>query len=138
MTDRERWTVYPLLFLALGITVKDKLAKLVDVDKVHCKSLILTDRAGKDRVVVTTASGTGLVHQRGDTWLAFSDNLAGLMLFDDHGRVRPWFATPPGPRHAPAPQSPSAPQDGKRGDASNRKTPAVDSEQPSTESKPSE
>ena len=38
MTDRERWTVYPLLFLALGIAVKDKvLPSSVDVDQVSCK-----------------------------------------------------------------------------------------------------
>ncbi len=40
MTDRERWTVYPLLFLALGISLKDKLARSVETDRIECKTLV--------------------------------------------------------------------------------------------------
>lgn len=40
MTDRERWTVYPLLFLALGISLKDKLTRTVETDRVQCKTLV--------------------------------------------------------------------------------------------------
>ncbi len=38
MTDRERWTVYPLLFLALGIAAKDKLLRQVDTERVFCNA----------------------------------------------------------------------------------------------------
>jgi hypothetical protein len=67
MTDRERWTVYPLLFLALGITVKDKLVNLVNVkfvnaERVSCNALVVTDRGGKDRVVITSTPAGGLVN----------------------------------------------------------------------------
>ena len=40
MTDRERWTIYPLLFLALGIAVKDKLFHEVKTDNVLSKKLL--------------------------------------------------------------------------------------------------
>lgn len=40
MTDRERWTVYPLLFLALGISLKDKLARSIETDRIECKTLV--------------------------------------------------------------------------------------------------
>lgn len=30
MSDRERWTVYPLLFLALGVSLRDKLTRTID------------------------------------------------------------------------------------------------------------
>jgi hypothetical protein len=40
MTDRERWTVYPLLFLALGISLKDKLSGSVATDRVECKAVV--------------------------------------------------------------------------------------------------
>jgi len=40
MTDRERWTVYPLLFLALGISLKDKLSPSIDTERVVCKTLV--------------------------------------------------------------------------------------------------
>ncbi len=40
MTDRERWTVYPLLFLALSMSLKDKLTRFVSTDTVECKTLV--------------------------------------------------------------------------------------------------
>lgn len=40
MTDRERWTVYPLLFLTLGISLKDKVMRSVETDRVACKTLV--------------------------------------------------------------------------------------------------
>jgi hypothetical protein len=40
MPDRERWTVYPLLFLALGVSLKDKLTRSVATDRVDCKTLV--------------------------------------------------------------------------------------------------
>ncbi len=58
MTDRERWTVYPLLFLVLGIALKDKLFKQVNTDEIFCKKIIITDREGRPQVFAgTTAAG---------------------------------------------------------------------------------
>ncbi|MCA9239173.1 MAG: hypothetical protein KDA37_03185 [Planctomycetales bacterium] len=44
MSERERWIVYPLLFLALGAALRDKLIKrttsdVVVADTVQCKEL---------------------------------------------------------------------------------------------------
>ena len=34
MTDRERWIVYPLLLLALGASLRNKLTRSIDTDTV--------------------------------------------------------------------------------------------------------
>lgn len=39
MSERERWIVYPLLFLALGAALRDKLIKQTTSDKVICEEL---------------------------------------------------------------------------------------------------
>ena len=39
MTERERWIVYPLLFLALGTALRDKIFNLTQSQKVVCESL---------------------------------------------------------------------------------------------------
>src|SRR5262245_41183996 len=39
MTDRERWIVYPLVFLSLGISLRDKLTRTIDnVDLIEGKT----------------------------------------------------------------------------------------------------
>ncbi len=66
MTDRERWTVYPLLFLALGIALKDKLTKVVAVKEVRCESIYCTTLEATDpktRELISLAKGE--VHCRG-------------------------------------------------------------------------
>lgn len=65
MTDRERWTVYPLLFLTLGIAVKDKLVRLTDSDTVNCKQLIIHDRQNRAQVVITTTPEGGMLADAG-------------------------------------------------------------------------
>lgn len=65
MTDRERWTVYPLLFLTLGIAVKDKLVRLTDSDTVNCKQLIIHDRQNHAQVVITTTPEGGMLADAG-------------------------------------------------------------------------
>jgi hypothetical protein len=50
MSDYERWTIYPLLLLILGIVLKDKLLKSVDAQNVVCRSLEVVDAQGKDLV----------------------------------------------------------------------------------------
>jgi len=55
MTTRERWTVYPLLFLALGLAVRaavlsdERLAEppeILEADRVECRELIVRDADG--------------------------------------------------------------------------------------------
>jgi hypothetical protein len=61
MSSRERWTVYPLLFLAIGLAVRSAAlpatrfetlaAQAVDADQILCRE-----------IVVTGSDGTVLVH----------------------------------------------------------------------------
>lgn len=44
MTERERWIVYPLLFLCLGVSLRDKVthtttAKLIDAELIRCQAI---------------------------------------------------------------------------------------------------
>jgi hypothetical protein len=107
MTDRERWTVYPLLFLTLGIAVKDRIA-----DTVHCSRLVVRDRQGVEQVVIgATPAGSalvvrdpkgveqvvisatqagGIVRAQGtktgiNVVVGHTENIAGLMLYDARG-----------------------------------------------------
>ena len=50
MSDYERWTIYPLLLLTLGIVLKDKMLKSVDVQSVVCRSLAVVDAQGNEMV----------------------------------------------------------------------------------------
>lgn len=62
MTDRERWIVYPLLFLALGSALRDKLAKQTQAKQIICEQLLLVDNDGRPAAVL---SGEGLEFNRG-------------------------------------------------------------------------
>lgn len=53
MNDRERWIVYPLLFLALGAALRDKLAKQTRADQIVCSQLYLVDSAGRHQATLT-------------------------------------------------------------------------------------
>ena len=45
MNERERWTVYPLLFLALGASLKDKIIPTdeLQTDRIRCQQIELVD-----------------------------------------------------------------------------------------------
>lgn len=43
MSERERWVVYPLLFLALGASLRDKFADRTMSKSIICQELILVD-----------------------------------------------------------------------------------------------
>jgi hypothetical protein len=43
MSDRERWIVYPLLFLSLGLTLKPKFTHELEVPHIHCRSITCGD-----------------------------------------------------------------------------------------------
>jgi hypothetical protein len=91
MTSRERWTVYPLLFLTMGISLKDKVAKLVNVDHVICKTLEVTDSQGKPRVVIGSNLAGGIVKADSSTGPGVAigsvpgPDRIGLLFFDRRG-----------------------------------------------------
>ncbi len=43
MTERERWVVYPLLFLALGASLRDKLGHRTITKRIVCQELSVVD-----------------------------------------------------------------------------------------------
>lgn len=43
MTERERWIVYPLLFLALGAALRDKIVKSTESQRIKCQGLAVFD-----------------------------------------------------------------------------------------------
>jgi hypothetical protein len=66
MTERERWVVYPLLFLALGAALRDKLSEQTTSKRIRCQELIVTgdDAADYDapapvRILAVPTNGPG-------------------------------------------------------------------------------
>jgi hypothetical protein len=59
MTERERWIVYPLLFLALGAALRDKLSEHTETRRLECQELIVfgEDGPGQPRVPLVEISG---------------------------------------------------------------------------------
>jgi hypothetical protein len=47
MNDRERWIIYPLLFLALGVALRDKIIKTTASQRVQSESLLVANSAGQ-------------------------------------------------------------------------------------------
>jgi hypothetical protein len=43
MTERERWIVYPLLFLALGAALRDKLIDRTTTKSIKCQELVIEE-----------------------------------------------------------------------------------------------
>jgi hypothetical protein len=94
MTDRERWTIYPLIFLTLGIALKDKLVEVVDLQcrNLICNALVVTDQKGSQRAVVSSDAEGGYVRTRGTkngltVILGNTERLGGLMFVDSKGTV---------------------------------------------------
>ncbi len=118
MTDRERWTVYPLLFLTLGVAMRDKIFDVVNVDKVQCKSLlcnalVVTDQKGKQQVVVSSNEAGGIVQTVGNSGrpnvlVGHTKQLSGLLFVDTRGKVLPGSIAVPVPVQ-PNPQPDDAP-----------------------------
>jgi hypothetical protein len=61
MTSRERWTVYPLLFLALGLAMRAIVVPLGEFDAARVGSLESTRLVCKE-IVIENDDGTILVH----------------------------------------------------------------------------
>lgn len=58
MTERERWTVYPLLFLSLGIAMRSHITSSLELHEMSCDTLKsrtvkITDENDRVRLVLT-------------------------------------------------------------------------------------
>jgi hypothetical protein len=51
MSERERWIVYPLLFLALGAALRDKLVDRTTSKSIFCEELVVVDTDQPTRVL---------------------------------------------------------------------------------------
>ena len=99
MSSRERWTVYPLLFLTLGMTLKDKVTRQINTDRIECKTLLVTDRQGNPRVIVAPTDDGGIVQTVAakpsvNAILGHYNSRVGLMLIDSDNKVFPLAAPP--------------------------------------------
>ena len=58
MSERERWIVYPLLFLALGASLRDKMFDMTTSRRIVCQELVVAedDRSGREPVPLVTIS----------------------------------------------------------------------------------
>ncbi len=56
MSERERWIVYPLLFLALGASLRDKLAKQTRSQQIVCEELFVVNNQGRPVAKLTEGS----------------------------------------------------------------------------------
>ncbi len=53
MSERERWIVYPLLFLALGASLRDKIIKTTESQRIKCQGLwVYDDESNKPLLVL--------------------------------------------------------------------------------------
>lgn len=66
MKERERWIVYPLLFLSLGAALRDKIFQRTRNEQVICESLLVVDSRGRvqaslvgDQLQLGAKPGTG-------------------------------------------------------------------------------
>ena len=75
MSDRERWIVYPLLFMALAVGLRDKLTHTVRADRIECRTLVFSDEQQQPRLALMPEP-----HPRGDS------AQRGLLLLDADGR----------------------------------------------------
>jgi hypothetical protein len=91
MSERERWIVYPLLFLALGSAIRDKMLHAVQTGDLQCDRIVagtivceglqVVDAAQPHRVVAQLASAepTGPASER-------QQRFGALVLIDSQGQ----------------------------------------------------
>ncbi len=103
MSTRERWTVYPLLFLTLGIALTDKITRSISTDRIECKTLLVTDQRGEPRVIAVPTADGGVVETRStssgvNVIVGQTGTMAGLMFSDAQGRLLPRYVIPLPPK----------------------------------------
>jgi hypothetical protein len=57
MSERERWVIYPLLFLALGAALRDKLSNSTTAKSIKCQELYVVDEKPLGNEVVIARIG---------------------------------------------------------------------------------
>jgi hypothetical protein len=94
MSSRERWIVYPLLFLALGTAIKPK---LVPAERVTCRTLDVVDDELRTRIRMTaaTASDKGeirIANRQGESVVVLRSDAAtragSIETFNDNGKLQ--------------------------------------------------
>ena len=60
MSERERWIVYPLLFFALGASLRDKLLQRVDAKEIYCESLKIVDPHEPNKLLAELGIGRAI------------------------------------------------------------------------------
>ncbi len=127
MTERERWIVYPLLFLALGSALRDKMLKQTSSDRILCQQLMVLDRNGQPAAVIEenrlqllgASSQLGVqgavqahsvnadgLFQQGQPIVGSFQQLLQWMIQTGLVQPRPGAAAP---QQAPAPETPAPP-----------------------------
>lgn len=123
MSSRERWTVYPLLFLTLGIALKDKVTRVVNTELVTCRRLFVTDPMGNTQVVIGATPQGGVATLKGtrrgvDVSIGhYPSQVSGLLITDTNGQLLRGLVMPstarvtatPLPEGAPPKQAPAEP-----------------------------
>ena len=56
MSSRERWTIYPLLFLALGVSLRDKITSTLDLRSITCEELTVRSHDEVKRLSLDAAN----------------------------------------------------------------------------------
>lgn len=82
MSERERWIVYPLLFFALGASIRDKILQRVEAKEVYCESLRIVDQQDPGKLLAEL--GIRRAINNDPTQLA--DRVGRLRLIDSDGR----------------------------------------------------
>jgi len=82
MSERERWIIYPLLFFALGASIRDKLLQRVEAKEIFCESLKIVDQQDHNRPLAEL--GFRRADSNDPTQLA--DRVGRLRLIDSDGR----------------------------------------------------
>jgi hypothetical protein len=147
MTERERWIVYPLLFLALGAAFRDKLVDRTTTKVIKCQELDIEDESGRTLAKIGRTDATPTAPSIGYFLLNGQLDVNGLLKVDGvvnakqyayQGLVLPlWQPIPgfimPNVVHPTQPQAPSKPpaNESKQGqDAAKPPKPAADSPPP--------
>ena len=82
MSERERWIVYPLLFFALGASIRDKLLQRVEAKEIYCESLRIVDQQDPNKLLAELGFRRAISND--PTQLA--DRVGQLRLIDSDGR----------------------------------------------------
>ena len=68
MSDRERWIVYPLLFMTLGLSLRDRIAgesvQKLSIDEVVCNQLEVVSSDGRPQIRLSVTTSGGVIEVR--------------------------------------------------------------------------